>query len=115
MQFRYKGKYKQYDYVSDINDQVYEAASSESDLTTQAVIETVGEVAELGTAKRSMRFYFLPAAVLRAKCEKKSGKRSTPYSGTWQSLTMRSPGKNLCQESPHYRWRLNWTGEEIEN
>lgn len=108
---RNKGKYKLFDYMSDVNDQVYEGASSESDLTTQAVIETVGEVAELD-GKTINALYFSTCGGVTANVEE-VWKSSTP-TVYLESLNNEIDGKNLCQESPHYRWELNWTGVEIE-
>lgn len=108
---RYKGKYKQYDYVSDVNDQVYEGASSESDITTRAVIETVGEIAVMG-GKPVNAFYFSTCGGVTANVQE-VWKSSTPTTYL-ASINNEVAGKNLCEESPHYRWELNWTGDEIE-
>ncbi len=108
---RYKGKYKQYDYMSDVNDQVYEGASSENDITTQAVIETVGEIAAFD-GKPINAFYFSTCGGVTANVEE-VWKGSTP-TGYLASIHNEVAGKILCEESPHYRWELTWTGEEIE-
>lgn len=108
---RYKGKYKQYDYVSDVNDQVYEGASSESDITTRAVIETVGEIAVMD-GKPVNAFYFSTCGGVTANVQEVwKSSTPTPYLA---SINNEVGGKNLCEESPHYRWELNWTGDEIE-
>ncbi|MBL7961766.1 SpoIID/LytB domain-containing protein, partial [bacterium] len=108
---RYKGKYKQYDYVSDVNDQVYEGASSESDITTRAVIETVGEIAVMD-GKPVNAFYFSTCGGVTANVQEVwKSSTPTPYLA---SINNEVAGKNLCEESPHYRWELNWTGDEIE-
>ncbi|MBL7961651.1 SpoIID/LytB domain-containing protein, partial [bacterium] len=108
---RYKGKYKQYDYVSDVNDQVYEGASSESDITTRAVIETIGEIAVMD-GKPVNAFYFSTCGGVTANVQE-VWKSSTPTTYL-ASINNEVGGKNLCEESPHYRWELNWTGDEIE-
>ena len=108
---RYKGKYKNYDYMCDVNDQVYEGASSESDLTDQAVIETLGEIAE-ENGKAINALYFSTCGGVTANVQE-VWKSSTPTSYL-ASLHDEIAGKILCEESPHYRWELNWTGEEIE-
>ena len=108
---RYKNNYKQYDYVSDVNDQVYEGASSESDITTRAVIETVGEISTMD-GKPINAFYFSTCGGLTANVQE-VWKSSTPTTYL-ASINNEVGGKNLCEESPHYRWELNWTGDEIE-
>ena len=108
---RYKGKYAQYDYMSDVNDQVYEGASSENDLTSQAVIETIGEIAS-SDGKPIDAFYFSTCGGVTANVQE-VWKSSVPTQYL-TSIHNEVAGKNLCEESPHYRWELNWTGEEIE-
>ncbi|MBL7995414.1 SpoIID/LytB domain-containing protein [bacterium] len=108
---RYKNKYKQYDYVSDVNDQVYEGASSESDITTRAVIETIGEIAIMD-GKPINAFYFSTCGGITANVQE-VWKSSAP-TAYLVSINNEVAGKNLCEDSPNYRWELNWTGDEIE-
>jgi stage II sporulation protein D len=108
---RNKGKHELFDFFSDVNDQVYEGASSESDLTTQAVIETVGEVAEID-GKPIQAFYFSTCGGVTANVEE-VWKSSVPTTYL-ASIHNEVAGKVMCAESPNYRWELKWTGEEIE-
>lgn len=108
---RYKGKYKNFDYMSDVSDQVYEGASSENDLTTQAVLETAGEIA-VSDGKPINAFYFSTCGGVTSNVQE-VWKSSTPVNYL-KSIRNEIAGKIMCEESPHYRWELNWTGDEIE-
>lgn len=109
---RNKGKYKKaFDFVNDQNDQVYQGASSESDATNQAVIETAGEIAEFD-GKPINALYF-------STC---GGVTSNPVD-VWKSSTAvgyltrvsdRIGEKCLCEKSPHYRWEVSWNGQDLE-
>lgn len=108
---RNKGKYELYDYMSDVSDQVYAGASSESELTNQAVIETLGEIA-VADGKPINAFFFSTCGGVTANVQE-VWKSSSPTSYL-TSIHNEVAGKVLCDESPNYRWELKWTGEEIE-
>lgn len=109
---RNKGRYKAgYDFVSDQNDQVYQGASSESDVTTRAVIETAGEIAEFDGKPINALYFSTCGGVTSNPVD--VWKSSTPVA----YLTRVSDvigDRCLCDRSPHYRWEVRWTGEEID-
>ncbi len=110
---RNKGKYKNgYDFVADVNDQVYGGASSESDLTNQAVLETVGQIAEF-EGKPINAVYFSTCGGVTASAEDvwKTSDR-TAYLTRLSDIV---DDRAFCEKSPHHRWELKWTGEELES
>lgn len=108
---RYKNKYTDYDYVSDVQDQVYKGVSSESPITNQAVFETMGEILEY-EGKPIQAFYYSTCGGLTANVQ--DVWRASPATPYLVSLSNKIQGHCLCEESPHYRWQINWTGAEIE-
>jgi stage II sporulation protein D len=109
---RNKGKYKNgYDFVADVNDQVYGGASSESDLTNQAVLETVGQIAEFED-KPINAVYFSTCGGATASAEDvwKTSDR-TAYLTRLSDIV---DDRAFCEKSPHHRWELKWTGDELE-
>jgi len=107
-----KNKYKIYDYVSDIGDQVYNGASSESDVSNRAVIETLGETLEF-EGKPIQAFFYSTSGGTTSNVED-VWKSSTPVPYL-RTISTFINGKDLSAESPNYRWEVKWTGPEIED
>ncbi|NUM81664.1 SpoIID/LytB domain-containing protein [bacterium] len=107
-----RNKYKTYDYVSDVGDQVYQGASSETDVSNQAVVETAGQILQYNDQPISAFFFSTCGGVTANAIDVWKNSSSTPY---LQSIRTSYNGKNFCMESPLYRWEVKWTGDEIEN
>lgn len=107
-----RNKYKTYDYVSDVGDQVYQGASSETDVSNQAVVETAGQILQYNDQPIGAFFFSTCGGVTANAIDVWKNSSSTPY---LQSVRTSYNGKNFCMESPLYRWEVKWTGDEIEN
>ncbi|HMW32538.1 MAG TPA: SpoIID/LytB domain-containing protein [bacterium] len=106
-----KGKYKIFDFQSDINDQVYDGAGTETEVSNQAVIETLGEVAEYDSKPIDAVFYSTAGGVTTRSHWVWKSSDPKPY---LNSISTKIGDKALDEASPHYRWEVKWTGEEIE-
>jgi stage II sporulation protein D len=107
-----KGRYKNgYDFLSDVSDQVYLGASSETEVTNQAVTETSGEILEYN-GKPVNALYFSSCGGITANAE--DVWKGSDTVGYLKSVSNKIGGQSKCESSPHYRWSLKWTGEEIE-
>lgn len=107
-----RNKYKTYDYVSDIGDQVYQGASSETDVSNQAVMETTGQILQYNDQPINAFFYSTCGGITANVSDVWKNSTKVPY---LQSIRTIYNGKNFCMESPLYRWEVKWTGDEIEN
>lgn len=106
------GKYKgAYDFASDVSDQVYKGASSETDVTNRAVEETSGEVLTYN-GKTANALYFSSCGGVTANAMDVWGGSDT--ASYLRSIADYIGGHIQCDSAPHYRWTLTWTGEEIE-
>ncbi len=106
------GKLKrEYDLVSDVYDQVYQGAGSESEVTNKSVAETSGEILEY-QGKPAHTYYFSSCGGATANVQDVWITSDTiPY---LQSVSNKISDDYLCRDSPHFRWKLSWTGDELE-
>lgn len=107
-----RNKYKTYDYVSDVGDQVYQGASSETDVSNQAVMETAGQILQYNDQPINAVFFSTCGGITANAFDVWKNSANVPY---LRSIQTSYNGKNFCMESPLYRWEIKWTGEEIEN
>lgn len=102
---------REYDMVSDVLDQVYQGAGSETELTNRAVDDTYGEILEY-KGKPAQAFYFSTCGGITANVQDVWPSSDTiPY---LQSVSNKIDGVYLCRESPYFRWSLSWSGDELE-
>jgi stage II sporulation protein D len=105
-----KNTKQDYYFASDVSDQVYQGASSESDLTNRAVLETLGEIA-IYEGKPINAVYFSTCGGITANAE--DVWKGTPHTPYLVRVSTHIGDTVLCAASPHYRWELKWTGEEL--
>lgn len=105
-----KNMKQDYFFASDVSDQVYQGASSESELTNQAVLETLGEIATY-EGKPINALYFSTCGGVTANAQ--DVWKSSPHAPYLVSISNQIGDTALCAESPRYRWELKWAGDEI--
>jgi stage II sporulation protein D len=98
-----------FDLTDDHMDQVYTGVTGESDVVLEACRETAGEVVTRGGRPVE--------AVYSSTCGGRTATRSEVWGesdeGHLRSRKDRQNGRDLCQDSPLYRWTVSWTAEEF--
>ncbi len=103
---------REFDLVSDVNDQVYQGAGSETDVTNRAVDETSGEILEY-KGQPAQVFYFSTCGGTTANVQDVWRSSDTiPY---LQTVSNKGGADYYCKDSPYHRWSVSWTGQEIED
>jgi stage II sporulation protein D len=101
-----------YDVVADVGDQVYRGASSESDVSNLAVDQTRGTIVTYDN-RPIKAFYCSSSGGITANVTDVWPGSSTD-SAYLRNVSVRVLGKNYSASSPHHRWTVAWSGEEIE-
>ncbi len=100
----------EYDLVSDVNDQVYGGIAGESEVSNRAVRETAGWIATYQGAPIRAFYYSSSGGTTANVRDVWPNSQTFPY---LRSVSVNVLGKNYSRESPHHRWTVSWSGEEI--
>jgi stage II sporulation protein D len=103
---------RSYDVVSGVGDQVYKGVSGERGITDRAVAETFGEVAVYGGEPIRANFSSTCGGVTVDNDEAWPDDEPLPYLRSVRDVAGRR-GAELCGESRHHRWRVEWSAEEL--
>lgn len=102
-----------HDVVADVGDQVYRGASSESDVSNLAVDQTRGIIVTYDN-RPIKAFYCSSSGGITANVA--DVWPGTPADSSYlRSVSVRILGRDYSAASPHHRWTVTWSGEEIEN
>ncbi len=105
---------RSYDVVCGVGDQVYKGLSGEREVTNRAVAETLGEVAVYGGEPVRANFSSTCGGVTVNNEDAWPDEDPLPYLRSIRDVEGRR-GAELCAASRYYRWREEWSVDELES
>jgi stage II sporulation protein D len=113
--FFFAGRYASdgFDVLPTVQDQVYTGVDADRPVSDRAIVETYGTIMMYG-GKPIRANYFSTCGGTTAAIDEVWPKEPVPY---LTSVPDREPFQReaYCCQSPSYRWKETWTGEEFES